>query len=87
MEIVKNSCKELNIPLYRKLKDYDIEKFKELEALVLKKHTLDIGILLQRKVHSKFHSIYGKTNNTVEQFNEFVKGYYPKNKTDNIGKI
>lgn len=87
VEIVKNSCKELNIPLYRKLKDYDIEKFKELETLVLKKHTLDVGILLQRKVHSKFHSIYGKTNNTVEQFNEFVKGYYPKNKTDSIGKI
>lgn len=89
MDIVRNCCKELNIPLYRKLKDYDIEKFKELESLILRKHTPEIGILLQRKVHNKFHSIYGKKNNTLEQFNEFVKGYYPNiiptNYRSNIG--
>lgn len=77
-EIITESCKELNLPLYRKLKDYSIEDYKKLESLVLKKHTLDVGILLQRKVHKKFHSIYGVKNTTVEQFNEFIKNHYPQ---------
>lgn len=77
-KIVEESCKELNLPLHRKLKDYSIEEYKNLEALVLKKHTLDVGILLQRKVHAKFHSIYGVKNTTIKQFNEFIKNHYPQ---------
>lgn len=73
MSIVKKSCEELNLPLYKKIKDYNIEDFKKLEELVLEKHTLDIGVLLQRKIHQKFHSIYGMVNNTKEQFIEFSK--------------
>ena len=59
-------------------KDYTREQYKKLENLVLEKHTVDIGILLQRKVHAKFHSIYGVKNNTIEQFNEFIENHYPK---------
>ena len=76
--IVEESCQELGLPLYRKLKDYDIEDYKKLENLILAKHTLDIGILLQRKVHKKFHSIYGLRNTNIEQFNDFVNKYYYK---------
>lgn len=75
--IVEQSCQELNIPLHRNLKDYAPDDYKKLENLVLKKHTLDVGILLQRKVHKKFHSIYGLKSTNIEQFNEFVKKYYP----------
>ena len=60
------------------LKDYSPEDYKKLESLILKKHTLDVGILLQRKVHKKFHSLYGIRNNTIEQFEEFIKNYYPQ---------
>lgn len=77
-QIIDESCKELNLPLYRKLKDYSPEDYKKLESLILKKHTLDVGILLQRKVHKKFHSLYGIRNNTIEQFEEFIKNYYPQ---------
>lgn len=74
--IIKESCEELNIPLERKIKDYDSETFEKLKEKVFSKHTVDNGILLQRKVHNKFHAIYGKGNNTKEQFQDFVDKYY-----------
>ncbi len=76
--IVKESCKELNIPLHNKIKEYTEEEFAKLEQLVLEKHKPENGIALQRKVHNKFHSIYGKGDNTIEQFNEFIEQYYPQ---------
>lgn len=74
--IIKESCDELNIPLKRKIKDYDDETFEKLKQKVFSKHTIENGILLQRKVHNKFHEIYGKGNNTKEQFDEFIKNYF-----------
>jgi hypothetical protein len=79
--IVEDCCKELNIPLHRTFGEYTIEQYNNLKNLVISKHTLDIGILLQRKVHIKFHSIYGVSNTTITQLNEFIENYYPhKNK-------
>ena len=74
--IIKEAAQETGVPILRKLKDYTKEQFSLLEQAVLQKHTTDIGILLQRKVHNKFHNIYGKGDNTVEQFKDFVKKYY-----------
>lgn len=79
MNIVKESCEELNLPLHRKIKDYKSGEFEDLKNLVLSKHTINVGVVLQRKVHSKFHSIYGLVNNTEEQFKEFAKIHYNKN--------
>lgn len=84
--IVDDCCKELNIPLHRNIGDYDLQQYNKLKDLVISKHTLEIGIVLQRKVHAKFHSIYGLKNNTVEQFNEFIKKYYPKQLNNLIAK-
>lgn len=79
--IVEDCCKELNIPLHRTFGDYTVEQYNNLKNLVIAKHTLDIGILLQRKVHIKFHAIYGVSNTTIDQLNEFIENYYPhKNK-------
>ena len=77
-DIIKESCKELQLPLNRKIKDYTEEDFKKLNELILLKHGVSIGIPLQRKIHNKFHAIYGKGGNTKEQFLEFTKKYYPE---------
>ncbi len=78
--IIKESCEELQIPLYNKIKDYKAEDWNDLKEKVLSKHTVSNGVLLQRKVHNKFHSLYGKGNNTKEQFNDFIDKYYPGKK-------
>lgn len=77
MTIIRECCEELNIPLHRKLNEYSQDELMSFNNLFLAKHTPNIGIVLQRKVHKKFHSIYGMLNNTLEQFNEFIKKYYP----------
>lgn len=75
--ILNESLDELNLCLHRKLKDYSKDDFEKLENLVISKHKVEIGILLQRKVHNQFHSLYGKGDNTLEQFIDFTKKYYP----------
>lgn len=79
--IVSETLKELNLPLYRKINNYSNDELKSIINLFLKKHTLENGVLLQRKTHNKFHSLYGKGNNTKEQFNDFIIKYYPHVKT------
>lgn len=75
--IVNESIQETKIPLLRKLSDYDDNKdFLLLKEAVLDKHTTSIGITLTREVHNLFHSLYGKGNNTLEQFEEFYRRYY-----------
>ena len=75
--IVNESIQETKIPLLRKLSDYDDSKdFLLLKEAVLNKHTISIGITLAREVHDLFHSLYGKGNNTLEQFEEFYRRYY-----------
>ena len=74
--LIKEAAQEVGLPLLRKIGDYTKEQFALLEKAVLAKHTIDNGILLQRKVHNKFHNIYGKGNNSPEQFSDFVKNYY-----------
>ena len=76
IEIVEESCLELNIPIYKKIGEYKNNDYYNLKDLVIKKHTTDLGIVISRKIHSKFHSLYGKKNNTREQFEQFIKIHY-----------
>lgn len=77
-DIVKESCDELHLPLQRRIKDYSKEDFEKLSNLIISKHNANNGVTLQRKIHNRFHALYGKGGNTKEQFIEFVKIYYPK---------
>ena len=49
---------------------HHINNFADFPELQL---ALDNGITLSEKAHREFHKIYGKTNNTIEQLNEFLK--------------
>lgn len=74
--IVQEASEELGIPILRKLSDYEkLDDFYALQEKVIQKHTLDIGITLNRDIHNSFHNKYGKGDNTVEQFNEFKALY------------
>lgn len=75
--ILKECCEIVGIDYRTKVKDIPVEKLYRLQELVDERHTLDNGVLLQRKVHDKFHALYGKGGNTLEQFNEFIQKHYP----------
>ena len=78
--IVKQCCNELSLPILSDINKYNTDDLDRIKNLVIEKHTANIGIVLQRKVHSKFHALYGKKDNTIEQFNDFIKKYYPQSK-------
>lgn len=77
VQIVNETFQELNIPHYRKLNQYTNEEIIKIEELFCKKHTTDIGITINKDVHSLFHIKYGKANNTKLQFEEFIRRYFP----------
>lgn len=76
--IVSECCKKLKLPLHNKINEYTKNDFDILTNLVLSSHKTEYGVVLQRKVHNKFHSLYGKGNNTLEQLNDFIQRYYPE---------
>lgn len=74
--IVRELFEELGLQKHQKLKDYSDQDIKNVEALCLKKHyEYGLGIPLLPHIHKEFHDIYGKGNNTIEQFEEFKSLY------------
>lgn len=74
--IVQEIFEELDLEIKQKASDYTIEeldlisnKCKELH------HKYPLGVCLTNKVHNELHKIYGRGNNTPEQFEEFRKNY------------
>ena len=76
--IFKQCCKERGL----KIKQSDVvdlngnEELNDLIADVVERHTLDMGVLISKDIHKKFHSEYGYGNNTPDQFNEFLINHY-----------
>lgn len=71
--LVDEACINTGIPLLNKVADYSIEDRKILEKELLRLHEKCKGIVMRRAYHDEFHSIYGKTNNNLEQYLEFKK--------------
>lgn len=43
---------------------------------VVQEHNDSTGILISSNIHNHFHNIYGRGNNTPEQFDEFLNQFY-----------
>lgn len=69
--LVDDACANTNIPLLNKVADYSFEDRQTLEKELLRLNEECKGIVMRRVYHDEFHSIYGKTNNTLEQYLEF----------------
>ena len=54
----------------------NVEDFYKLKDEVIKAHKVTNGIVLKRDIHNAFHNIYGRGENTSEQFDEFLRQHY-----------
>jgi hypothetical protein len=80
--ILQEVLDETGIPIYDKIGSYTEEQLEMLTNRVIAKHyEYPLGVCLTEEIHALFHSIYGKGDNTPEQFHEFIKCY---NKRENI---
>ena len=72
-DLVKEAIKNVNFNLkgiYRA--SYSYEEIAELKQEILRLHYEKAqGVVLTKEIHQEFHSIYGKENNTIEQYLEF----------------
>lgn len=81
-EILEEAISKLDIQKNYLTGDYSLEEMEELKKEVVQLHyKYGLGIVLHKDLHRMFHSLYGKTNTTKEQFEEF-KELYKNGKLD-----
>lgn len=76
--ILKETLEELNMPILSSISKYAPDDLQLIEQHFLKNnYKYGLGILLSPSLHNEFHNIYGRGNNTYEQFEEFLlsKGF------------
>ena len=72
-KLVDEASKQSGVPLLSKVSDYYQQNI-PLELLVdklLELHKATLAVVIDKKYHDEFHKIYGKTNNTLEQYLEY----------------
>lgn len=76
-KIVYETLDELKLPLKNKISDYNSDEINNIINICLNKHyNIGAGICLIHDLHSLFHQIFGYSNNTSQQFEEFKKRYH-----------
>jgi len=75
-KIVEETIELINIPIYQDMTQYSQEEYELISKTIIKLHNkYGYGVPLNPKIHKLFHAIYGKENNTFEQFLEFTQRY------------
>ena len=75
-KILKETLEELVLPIHKKINNYTNEEMNLIKDILIKKHSeYPLGVCLCKKVHNLYHKIYGKVDNTPEQFEEFKIRY------------
>ena len=76
--ILEETLDILSIGLKNVISEYTLEELSIIESKLKELHyKYGLGVCLRKDVHDLFHSkeLYGKGNNTPEQFEEFTKRY------------
>lgn len=85
--ILQEALNNTNLMLKKTIGDYSQDDIVLLQKEVLKLHyEYGLGVCLSKEVHDEFHSIYGRGDNTKEQYLEFKKNKLNNKKENNIGK-
>lgn len=71
-DIVDETFKNTKIPIKRHIGDYTNDELQNLSETCINLHyKYGLGICMKRDYHLQFHNIYGRFNNTLEQYLEF----------------
>lgn len=70
-DIVDEALNILQYPKYKYVNQYSKEEYSNILRLIREMHENIEGVVLDKKYHILFHSIYGHQNNTKEQYLEF----------------
>jgi hypothetical protein len=64
------------LPLYRNFKEYSKEEIRNIENKCLELHyKYGNGVCLKNEIHELFHHTYGYSDNSKEQFEEFLQKF------------
>lgn len=78
-DIVAEVMKELNLNIFETMELYSEKERKMIAEKSLELHfKYGLGVVLCRNIHNLFHSLYGKHNNSKEEFYEFKRRYLNK---------
>ncbi len=73
--IIRDIINDIDLELEQVIGNYSSEELNKITDLFIKKNNEIYGVVLRPDIHNLFHSIYGKGNNTPEQFEEFKYRY------------
>lgn len=77
--IIFETLEILGLEVKHNLGDYSEEELSNINNLFLESHyKYGLGVCLRKDIHKLFHQLYGKSNNTPEQFEEFKTRYFNK---------
>lgn len=72
--IIKETIEITGLPIYENIGEYTKEELQLIEYVCIDLHNkYPTGVCLCDEEHRLFHRIYGRGNNTAEQFEEFLK--------------
>lgn len=75
-KIFKETFIKTGIPIYDEICKYSLKELEVLTSVLIDLHyRYGLGVCLSPDIHKHFHIIYGKLNNTPEQFEEFKHDY------------
>lgn len=76
-KILLETVESLNLDIREKVDMYSNEELQQLENKCLELHyKYGLGVPLTKELHKEFHNIYGRINNTQEQFEEFIYKHF-----------